>query len=236
LVALLGAYARSAEFLGYPMALRVFLLDDHELLRVGLGYLIEAEDDLVLVGEAGTGEEALARIPIADPDVAIIDLQLEHGDGIEVCRELRSRHSRVRCLVLSSFCGEGDILGALRAGAAGYLLKHRTGEEVLEAIRDVWGGRMVLDPSLGERVVNRARVLREPDPFLLRLSDQERRMLPLIAAGYTNRRIAEEMFLAEKTMRNYVSTLLSKLGMNRRSELAAYAARLKERGELHEVS
>jgi two-component system response regulator DevR len=218
------------------VALRVFLLDDHELLRVGLGCLIEAEDDLVLVGQAATGEEALARIPTADPDVAVVDLQLEHGDGIEVCRELRARHSRVRCLVLSAFCGERDILGALRAGAAGYLLKYRTSEEVLEAIRAVADGRTVLDPAFGERIVNRGRLASEPDPFLVRLSDQERRILPFIAAGYTNRQIAAEMFLAEKTMRNYVSALLRKLDMNRRSEIAAYAARLKERGELHEVS
>jgi two-component system response regulator DevR len=216
--------------------LRVFLLDDHELLRVGLGTLIDSEDDLVVVGEAATGDEALARIPAADPDVAVIDLQLEQGDGIEVCQELRARRSRVRCLILSAFCGESDILGALRAGAAGYLLKHRTGQEVLEAIRTVGDGRTVLDPSLGKRLLNRTRVASEPDPFLLRLSGQDRRILLLIAAGYTNRQIAEEMFLAEKTMRNYVSALLSKLGMNRRTELAAYAARLKERGELDEPS
>jgi DNA-binding NarL/FixJ family response regulator len=217
------------------VTLRVFLLDDHELLRVGLGSLIEAEDDLVLVGQAATGEEALVRIPTAEPDVAVLDLQLEHGDGIEVCRELRSRHSRVRCLVLSAFCGERDILGALRAGATGYLLKYRTSDEVLEAIRAVGKGRTMLDPALDDRIVSRA-LASEPDPFLVRLSDQERRILPFIAAGYTNRQIAAKMFLAEKTMRNYVSALLRKLDMNRRSEIAAYAARLKERGELHEVS
>lgn len=214
------------------MTLRIFLLDDHELVRIGVRAVIDAEADLEVVGEAATSEEALARIPPARPHVAVVDLQLGDGDGIAVCRELRARHPEVRCLVLSAFSDQRDVVGAVMAGAAGYVLKQRASRELVDAIRTVAGGGTVLDPSVAEGLLDRLRSGSSPDPLLGRLSDQERRVLVFIAEGRTNRQIAEELFLAEKTVRNYVSNLLAKLGMHRRSEAAAYAARLEERGEL----
>lgn len=214
------------------MGVKVFLLDDHELVRLGLRTLIEAEADLAVVGEAATADDALARIAAARPDVAIVDLHLDQGDGIEVCRELRSRHPEVKCLVLTAYSDERDVSGAVMAGAAGYVLKQRASRDLVEAIREVGRGGTVLDPAVTEGVLASLRSGGEPDPLLRRLSAQERRILELIAEGRTNRQIAEEMFLAEKTVRNYVSNLLAKLGMQRRSEAAAYAARLEERGQL----
>lgn len=214
------------------MGVKVFLLDDHELVRLGLRTLIEAESDLAVVGEAATATDALARIPAARPDVAIVDLHLDQGDGIEVCRELRSRHPEVKCLVLTAFSDEREVSGAVMAGAAGYVLKQRASRDLVEAIREVGRGGTVLDPAVTEGVLARMRSGGEPDSLLRRLSPQERRILELIAEGRTNRQIAEELFLAEKTVRNYVSNLLAKLGMQRRSEAAAYAARLEERGQL----
>jgi two-component system response regulator DevR len=218
------------------VATRVFLLDDHELVRVGLRTLIDAEEDLSVVGEAATADEALARIPAARPDVTVVDLQLAEGEGIEVCREVRSRYPEVRCLVLSAFSDERDVSRAIMAGAAGYVLKQRASRDLVAAIREVGQGGTVLDPALTAGVLDRLRTGGEPDPLLQRLSAQERRILEFIADGCTNRQIAEELFLAEKTVRNYVSNLLAKLGMHRRSEAAAYAARLEERGELGETS
>lgn len=214
------------------MGVRVFLLDDHELVRVGLRTLIEAEDDLRVVGEAASADDALVRIAAVRPDVAVVDLHLAEGNGIEVCREVRSRHPEVRCLVLSAYSDERDVSAAIVAGAAGYVLKQRAGHDLVAAIREVGQGGMVLDPTLTEGVLSRMRRPVDSDPLLGRLSPQERRILGLIAEGRTNRGIAEELFLSEKTIRNYVSTLLAKLGMRRRSEAAAYAARLEERGEL----
>ena len=214
------------------MSVRVFLLDDHELVRVGLRTLIDAEADLSVVGEAATAEEALVRLPAARPDVAVVDLQLGQSNGVEVCREVRSRHPEVSCLVLSAFSDERDVSAAILAGAAGYVLKQRASKDLVEAIRAVGQGATALDPSLTDGVLTRMRSGSNPDPLLGRLSAQERRILELIAGGLTNRQIADDMFLAEKTVRNYVSNLLAKLGMHRRSEAAAYAARLEERGEL----
>jgi DNA-binding NarL/FixJ family response regulator len=217
-------------------ALRVFLLDDHELVRIGLRTLIDAEGDLLVVGEAATPREALDRIPEARPDVAVVDLHLDSGNGVEVCRELRSRHPGIRCLVVSAYSDERDVSGAILAGAAGYVLKQRGSQDLLEAIRIVARGGTVFDPTLTEGVLDRLRAGSDSDPRLRRLSIQERRILELIADGRTNRQIASELSLAEKTVRNYVSNLLAKLGMHRRSEAAAYAARLKERGELTDPS
>jgi DNA-binding NarL/FixJ family response regulator len=216
------------------VAVRVFLVDDHELVRLGVRAALEAEDDLTVVGEASTADEALARIPPARPDVAVVDLHLGQGDGIEVCRELRDRHPEIRCLVLTAYSDERDVLAAVMAGAAGYVLKERSGQDLVRAIRELGKGGTVLDPEVAEGVLNRLRAQPDLDPRLGRLSGQERRILELIAAGATNRQIAETMFLAEKTARNYVSNLLAKLGMRRRSEAAAYGARLAERGELGE--
>jgi DNA-binding NarL/FixJ family response regulator len=210
---------------------RVFLLDDHEIVRRGLRDLLEAEDDLTVTGEASTADEALARIPSTRPDVAVLDVRLgEGGDGIEVCREIRSRHPEVRCLMLTSFADDEALFAAIMAGAAGYVLKQVRGTELIDAIRRVARGESLLDPTLTGRVLDRLRAKPSQDvDELAGLTDQERRILELIAEGHTNRQIAEAIFLAEKTVKNYVSNLLAKLGMSRRTEAAAYAARLAER-------
>ncbi len=209
------------------MAIRVFLLDDHEVVRRGLRDLLEAEDDFVVVGEAGTAEEAYGRIPATTPDVAVLDVRLPDGDGIEVCRDIRSRHPEIQCLILTSFADDEALLSAIMAGASGYLLKQVKGTDLVGGIRRVGSGESLLDPALTERVLER---LRSPeDDELASLTTQERRILDLIAEGLTNRQIGERMYLAEKTVKNYVSNLLSKLGMSRRTEAAVYAARLAER-------
>jgi DNA-binding NarL/FixJ family response regulator len=207
---------------------RVFLLDDHEIVRRGLRELLEQEPDLDVVGEGGTAEEALGRIPATHPDVAVLDVRLPDGDGVEVCREIRSRHPEINCLMLTSFSDDEALLSAIMAGASGYLLKQVKGTDLVDAIRRVAAGESLLDPSMTARVLEHLRAPVEKDE-LAGLTDQERRVLDLVAEGLTNRQIGERMFLAEKTVKNYVSNLLSKLGMNRRSEAAAYAARLEER-------
>ncbi len=207
---------------------RVFLLDDHEIVRRGLRELLEQEADLEVVGEAGTAEEALGRIPATHPDVAVLDVRLPDGDGVEVCREIRSRHPEINCLMLTSFSDDEALLSAIMAGASGYLLKQVKGTDLVDAIRRVAAGESLLDPSMTARVLEHLRAPAEKDE-LAGLTDQERRVLDLVAEGLTNRQIGERMFLAEKTVKNYVSNLLSKLGMSRRSEAAAYAARLEER-------
>lgn len=209
----------------------MFLVDDHELVRLGVRAVVDAEEDLAVVGEAASADEALARIPATRPHVAVVDLQLGQGDGIAVCRELGTTHPEIRCLILSAFSDQRDVLGALMAGAAGYVLKQRASRELVEAIRTVAAGGTVLDPGVAEGVLTRMRGEGQHDRMLALLSPQERRILHLIADGRTNREIADELFLAEKTVRNYVSNLLAKLKMHRRSEAAAYAARLTERGE-----
>lgn len=211
---------------------RVLLVDDHELLRLGLRTLLDVEPDLSVVGEAGTEAEALAAAAATRPDVAVIDIQLASGNGIDVCRQIRSRQPEVRCLILSAFCDLRDVSAAFTAGASGYMLKQRASTELIRAIRTVADGETVLDPVLGDSVLAGMRAGVEPDALLISLSAQERRILELIAGGLTNRQIAARLYLAEKTVRNYVSHLLAKLGMHRRSEAAAYAARLAERGEL----
>jgi two-component system response regulator DevR len=208
--------------------IRVFLLDDHEIVRRGLRELIETEDDMTVTGEAGTAEEALARIPPTAPDVALLDVRLPDGDGIEVCRDIRSRHDEIACLMLTSFADDDAVYAAIMAGAAGYVLKQVRGNELLDAIRRVGRGESLLDPVVTARVLDRLR-RRSEDDELAGLTEQERRLLGLIAEGLTNRQIGVRMYLAEKTIKNYVSNLLAKLGMGRRSEAAAYAARLSER-------
>ncbi len=210
------------------MSARVFLLDDHEVVRRGLRELIESEDDLTVVGEASTAEEALSRIPPTRPDVAVLDVRLPDGSGVEVCREIRSGHPEIQCLMLTSFADDEALFSAIMAGAAGYVLKQVKGTDLIEAIRHVGRGESLLDPSMTRSVLERLRAKPEDDE-LSGLSQQERRILELIADGLTNRQIGENMFLAEKTVKNYVSNLLTKLGMSRRTEAAAYAARLSER-------
>lgn len=216
------------------MSVRVFLLDDHEIVRRGLRDLIDAEDDLEVVGEASTAEEALNRIPPTRPDVAVLDVRLPDGSGVEVCREIRARHPEVQALMLTSFADDEALFSAIMAGASGYVLKQIRGSELLDAIRRVAAGESLLDPAVTRRVLERLRDNREEDEGLARLSEQERKILDFIAEGMTNRQIAEAMFLAEKTVKNYVSTMLSKLGMERRTEAAAYAARLSERRKHHD--
>jgi two-component system, NarL family, response regulator DevR len=208
------------------MSVRIFLLDDHEVVRRGVRELLEFEEDLEVVGEAGTAEEALARIPATAPNVAIIDMRLPDGNGVEVCREVRSRNPEVQCVVLTSFDDDEALFDSIMAGAAGYLLKQIKGTDLVDAIRRVAAGQSLLDPSVTERVLERLRKGPEQDERLSRLTEQERKILDLIAEGLTNRQIGERMFLAEKTVKNYVSNLLAKLGMERRTEAAVFAARL----------
>jgi DNA-binding NarL/FixJ family response regulator len=215
------------------VAIRIFLLDDHELVRRGIRDLLWTEDDMVVVGQAATGAEALELIPQTKPDVAVLDVRLgespDEPNGIEVCREIRSEHPEVACVMLTSFADDEALFASIMAGASGYVLKQISGSELTTAIRRVAAGESLLDPAVTARVLERLRHPQpEPDP-LADLTGQERKILSLISEGLTNRQIAEQMYLAEKTVKNYVSHLLAKLGMARRSEAAAYAARLAER-------
>ncbi len=182
----------------------------------------------MVAGEAGTAEEALARIPPTRPDVAVLDVRLPDGSGVEVCREVRSRHPEIQCLILTSFTDDEALFQAIMAGAAGYVLKQVKAMELVDAIRRVSGGETLLDPKVTSRVLERMRRGPEHDERLERLSGQERRILELIAEGLTNRQIAERIHLAEKTVKNYVSNLLTKLGMERRTQAAVYAAGLRD--------
>ncbi len=210
------------------MSTTVFLLDDHEVVRRGVRELIEAEKDMVVVGEASTAEEAIGRIPATSPDVAVLDVRLPDGDGIEVCREIRSKHPEIACIMLTSFADDEAVYAAVMAGAAGYVLKQVRGSDLIAGIRRVAAGESLLDPTITTRLLDRLRHQGQDDD-LATLSEQERKILDLIAEGLTNRQIGERMFLAEKTVKNYVSNLLSKMGMSRRTEAAVYAARLAER-------
>ncbi|MCB9373089.1 MAG: response regulator transcription factor, partial [Microthrixaceae bacterium] len=184
------------------MTVRVFLLDDHEVVRRGLRDLLEAEEDFEVVGEAGTAEEAYGRIPATRPDVAVLDVRLPDGDGIEVCREIRSRHPEIQCLMLTSFADDEALFSSIMAGASGYLLKQVKGTDLVGGIRRVGAGESLLDPSLTQKVLERLRSPEEDE--LAGLTPQERKILDLIAEGLTNRQIGERMFLAEKTVKNYV--------------------------------
>ncbi|WP_069813480.1 response regulator [Streptomyces sp. TP-A0874] len=205
----------------------VFLLDDHEVVRRGVHDLLAVEPDIEVVGEAGTAAEALSRIPATRPDVAVLDVRLPDGNGVEVCREIRSQDESINCLMLTSYADDEALFDAIMAGASGYVLKAIRSEELLSAVRDVAAGKSLLDPVATGRVLERLRGEGEPkgDERLASLTDQERRILDLIGEGMTNRAIGERLHLAEKTIKNYVSSLLSKLGMERRSQAAAYVAR-----------
>ena len=211
------------------MTIRVFLLDDHEVVRRGVRELLEAHDDFEVVGEASTAEEAVSRIPPTQPDVAIVDMRLPDGNGVEVCREVRSRDAGIQCLILTSFADDEALFDSIMAGAAGYLLKQIRGTDLIDAVRRVASGQSLLDPEITARVLERLRNGPEEDERLARLSEQERKILDLIAEGLTNRKIAQRLFLAEKTVKNYVSNLLAKLGMERRTEAAVFAARLQDK-------
>ncbi len=207
----------------------VFLLDDHEVVRRGVRDLLTSEPDIEVVGEAGTAESALARVQVLRPDVAVLDVRLPDGDGISVCREIRSKLPETACLMLTSYGDDQALLGAIMAGAAGYVLKQTCGSDLVSAIRTVAAGRSTLDAHATQRVMDRLRDRMAAVDPLSALSDQEKRVLDLVKEGLTNRQIAERMFLAEKTVKNYVSSLLNKLGMQRRTQAATFAARLAEK-------
>jgi two-component system response regulator DevR len=211
--------------------IRVFLLDDHEVVRRGLHELLTMEGDLEVVGEASTADEARTRIPLTKPDVAVLDVRLPDGSGVEVCRDIKDTSPETRSLMLTSFADDEALFDAIMAGAAGYVLKDIRGQDLIEAIRSVAAGRSLLDPGATSRVLERLRGGTKHDPRLDSLTDQERKILELIGEGLTNRQIGERLHLAEKTVKNYVSSLLAKLGMERRTQAAAFVVRLEERGE-----
>ncbi len=209
------------------VSIRVFLLDDHEIVRRGIADLLAAEADITVIGEAGSAAEAMARIPAARPDVAVLDARLPDGSGIDVCRDIRSAMPEVRCLILTSYDDNDAIFAAVMAGAAGYLLKEVRGSSLVDGIRQVAAGKSLLDPSVTERLLTRLREGEPTDERLISLTDREREVLALIADGLTNRQIGERLFLAEKTVKNYVSGLLAKLGMQRRTQAAVYGAHVR---------
>jgi DNA-binding NarL/FixJ family response regulator len=204
--------------------LAVFLVDDHEVVRQGVRALLESSGEIAVVGEADTYETALSRIHAVQPRVAVLDVRLPDGNGVELCREIRSRQPEVSCLMLTSYSDDEALFEAIMAGASGYVLKQIRGSELVDAVLRVGRGEQLLDPSLTGRVLQRLRQPSDEDQRLARLSDQERKVLVLIAEGLTNRQIGEKLFLAEKTVKNYVTSILSKLGMERRTEAAVFAA------------
>jgi len=211
------------------MTIRVFLLDDHEVVRRGLRQLLESDEELEVVGEAATAEEAVGRIPATSPDVAVLDVQLPDGTGVEVCRDVRSKSPELAVLMLTSFDDDQALFDSIMAGAAGYVLKQIKGNELIDAIKAVADGKSLLDPEVTQLVLDRLRKGESEDALVAQLTPQERNIFDLIGEGLTNKQIGERMYLAEKTVKNYVSNVLAKLGMQRRTEVAAYAARLDER-------
>ncbi len=210
-------------------SIRIFLLDDHELVRTGLRALLESEDEFVIVGEASTAADALARIPSTEPDVAILDVRLPDGSGIDVCRDIRSNWPDVACIMLTSYADDEALFAAVVAGASGYVIKQVAGNTLLADLRRVAAGESLLDPVLVAKVAERVRGGLGADPLLAALTTQERRILELVADGRTNREIAATLFLAESTVKNYVSNLLNKMGMERRTQAASYLTRQSER-------
>ncbi|MDQ7910190.1 response regulator transcription factor [Phytohabitans sp. ZYX-F-186] len=206
--------------------IRVFLLDDHEVVRRGLADLLQAEGDIEVVGESGSAQEAARRIPALRPDVAILDGRLPDGSGIDVCRDVRAVDSSIKGLILTSYEDDEALFAAIMAGAAGYVLKQIRGTDLVDAVRRVAAGQSLLDPAVTARVLERIRHGVEEPRELKSLTEQERRILEYVAEGLTNREIAGRMFLAEKTVKNYVSSLLAKLGLERRTQAAVLATRL----------
>lgn len=202
-------------------------MDDHEIVRRGLAAMLTAQEDIEVVGEASTADEALRRVGLDEPDVVVMDVRMPERSGIEACRDILSTFPDVKVLMLTSFADEEALMASIMAGASGYVLKRVRGTELVEDIRTVAEGKSLLDPTMVERLFDRLRHGAKEDPKLSQLTDQERILVDHIAKGLTNRQIAEEMFLAEKTVKNYVSTVLAKMGMSNRSEAAAYVARLK---------
>jgi two-component system, NarL family, response regulator DevR len=205
--------------------IRVFLLDDHEVVRRGLKDLLEADGDIEVVGESGLAQEAIRRIPALRPHVAVLDGRLPDGSGIDVCREVRSSHPEIAALILTSYDDDEALFAAIMAGAAGYVLKQIRGHDLVDAVRRVAAGQSLLDPAVTGQVLDRLRQGPPRDSALAPLTEQERRVLELIGEGLTNRQIGERMFLAEKTVKNYVSSLLGKLGLERRTQAAVFASK-----------
>jgi two-component system, NarL family, response regulator DevR len=210
--------------------LSVFLVDDHEIVRRGVADLLGEADDLTVVGQAGTAAEALARIPSTRPDVAVLDMRLPDGNGVELCRELRSALPELNCLILTSYTDEQAMLDAILAGAGGYVIKDIRGMDLVSAVREVGAGRSLLDNRAAAVLMDRLRASLDGPGPLADLTEQERALLGLIGEGLTNRQIAERMFLAEKTVKNYVSRLLAKLGMERRTQAAVLVTKLRAEG------
>jgi len=218
---------------GAAPPIRVFLLDDHEIVRRGVRDMLEAEGDIQVIGEAGTASAALARVPALRPDVAVLDVRLPDGDGVTVCREIRSRMPEVACLMLTSFADDDALMYAVMAGASGYVLKQIRGSDLVGAVRTVATGQSMLDPRAASQLMARLRGQSARQDPLAGLTPQEKRILELIGEGLTNRQIGEQLFLAEKTVKNYISALFAKLGMERRTQAAAYAARVFVEHEGH---
>ncbi|MET8779782.1 response regulator transcription factor [Nocardia sp. NPDC050713] len=208
--------------------IKVFLVDDHEIVRRGLTDLLESDPELAVIGEAGDVAQAMAGIRVAQPDVAVLDVRLPDGNGIELCRDLLAEIDGLRCLILTSYTDEHAMLDAILAGASGYVVKNIKGMELAEAIKAVGAGRSLLDNRAATALKARLRDSVEADGPLAGLTEQERKLLALLGEGLTNRQIAARMFLAEKTVKNYVSRLLAKLGMERRTQAAVLASRLRE--------
>ena len=223
-----GLVTEPAQDLPAPAAgapIRVYLLDDHELVRRGIRELLESEGDIVVVGESGLAQEATRRIPALRPDVAILDGRLPDGSGIDVCREIRSVDPSIKALILTSYDDDDALFSAIMAGAAGYILKQVRGNDFVDTVRRVAAGQSMLDPSVTAQVLERLRTGVPRDKELEALTEQEQRILQLIGEGMTNRQIAERMFLAEKTVKNYVSSLLAKLGLTSRTQAAIFATK-----------
>ncbi|MGZ4746042.1 MAG: response regulator [Oryzihumus sp.] len=218
------------------MTVKVFLLDDHEIVRRGIRELLEMESDIEVVGESGSAQEATRRIPALRPQVALLDARLPDGSGLDVCRDVRSVDPSIQGLILTSFNDEDALTTAILAGAAGYLLKDIKGQDLVQAIRRVAAGEKLIDPAVAQRVKRSWEEDRGADPRLRTLTPQERRILEHVAEGLTNRQIGEAMFLAEKTVKNYITAVLAKLGMERRTQAAVFAAThlgAEEEGQAH---
>jgi two-component system response regulator DevR len=211
--------------------IRAYLLDDHEVVRTGLREMLERDGDIEVIGESGSAVQATARIPALRPDVAILDARLPDGSGIDVCRDVRSVEPSIQALILTSYEDDEALFAAIMAGAAGYVLKQIRGTDLVDAVRTVAAGRSLLDPAVTARVLDRIRQGPDQPDELRHLTDQERRILMLVAEGLTNRAIAERMRLSDKTVKNYVSSVLAKLGMHRRTEAAVLAAKLLNQGQ-----
>jgi len=210
--------------------IRVYLLDDHEVVRQGLRFLLEAAGDIEVIGESGSAEDASHRIPALRPHVAILDARLPDGSGIEVCRTVRAVDPTINALILTSYDDDEALFAAIMAGAAGYVLKEIKASDLISAVRHVAGGHSLIDPTLTSRVLERVRNGPATAPELAELTDQELKLLAFIAEGLTNRQIGERMFLAEKTVKNYVSSILAKLGLERRTQAAVLASKLLDPG------